>query len=179
MNTSRKYILIASTLAAVLAAALAWSWEYFEDQRSAAFAAAEETESCRRLADQIAAQRRSAVANTPELVRQLELTRRIAHAAVDAHLPARVLDRIENDPPRHAADGAYLEKPTRIVLRGVTLRQLVTLLHAVGRPAEGVRVERIHLSAPSESPESQAWSAEATLLQILPDQPDRPTGPQR
>jgi len=167
MIDARKFLLVGSAILLGALAAIGASWARLEDARSRSLAATDKLAECQRLADEIKQLRGGAIATAGEPARELELTRQIAQAVSDAGLPASSLDRIEHDAPRHSATGAYLEKPTRILIRGITLRQFITLLHALDRPADGLRIDRLHLTAPQDATDSKTWTAEAMLLHTV------------
>ena len=170
MMERRRQILIGSGLIACLLAATFWGWGYLADQRAAALAAEDETADCRAMAGEIGRFRARSASVRSEPARQLDLTRRIARAAAVAGMSAHSLDRIEHDPPRRSPDGASSERPTRVLLRGATLRQTVAMLENLKEPAggDGLRVGRLHLTAPDDSTvAAEAWDVEATLVQTV------------
>lgn len=147
-----------------IVALMGWSYNWLDDQRSGALAAIAEADTCDQLARDGMNLRRHGATVASEPARQVELNRQIAQAAQDAGLPVRNLERIEHDAPRRAAESAdLLERPTRFSIRQTTLRQLASMLQSLDRPADGMRITRIHLAAPDDASDTSTWTAEATL----------------
>jgi hypothetical protein len=65
------------------------------------------------------------------------------------------------------AHGPLLERPTVVQLRGVTLRQLFTFLHATATGRSRLGLKQIRLSAPAAADTGDKWSVEATLAQLV------------
>lgn len=163
MSWPRTHWFIAVSVPVVLLAAAAWSVNYMEDNRSAAAEASLEADACRQLATQIQRLRNEHHGQTASAARP-DLTARITRAAAGAGLAAAALDRIDPDPDRHSAAGNFIESPTRVVIRQATLRQLINFFHALDDSGQGLRVERIHLTTPTEDADDGAWTAEATIV---------------
>lgn len=172
MTESKTRIAICLLAAAVLVAGLTWSVEYLDDRRAAAAAAVRQCADCQRLAAQIEERRSDARASGSPAISQSDLAGEIDSAAKAAGLSARSLDRIDHDADRHSASGDSVQRPTRIVLRRVTVRQAMTFLHKLSRPADALGVERIHLTAADQPAGEELWTCEATVLSAVP-----PTAP--
>lgn len=156
------------TLAVVGLAALAiWSGARLRSARQAALAAAEDVAACQQIAARIAVLRdRPAVAGVQERA-SAETATRVERAAAAAHITAsRSLVSISPEPPRRLGETAYKEAPTQVLLRDVTLRQLVTFLSAVCGEGSGLRPKLLRLSAP-RAEAVDTWSAEVTLCDLI------------
>lgn len=179
MNVERRHWIVgAAGLLAVVSLA-AWSYNYLDDRRSDAIASMAEAQTCEQLARDIASlRRRGAATLASEPARRVELNRQIAQAAADGGLPARSVERIEHDPPRHVgASGNLLERPTRIAIGRTTLRQFAAMLEALDHPAEGICVTHVHLIAPDDANDSGTWTAEATLTDAVSATANGPAAP--
>ncbi|MGA2230837.1 MAG: hypothetical protein ABSH22_08050 [Tepidisphaeraceae bacterium] len=143
----------------------AWAWEYLDDQRSAAAAAAVELADCRDLGRRIVASRLNAVTTA----RPADLTTAISTAAMSSGLAPESLDHIDPSSARRAADGSGSEKQIDLSIRQGTLGQIVTFAHALSVAPLSLCVERLRLT-PSPS-DGGGWGAEMTLT--CPDTDDR------
>jgi hypothetical protein len=136
-----------------------------ESRRAATDAAASLAE-CRRLASRIGAQRGAsspaAVGREPQ---QADVVRRIESAAKSADVPPGAIERIEPLAARRVGDSPAREKPTAVMLRGVTLRQTFTFLHAIAGSGTrgGLQLRQVHLAAPNPDEAGDAWSVEGTV----------------
>ena len=179
MSSRARQILIAVLLIGVTGWAVAWSWGYLADARDAAVSARQELQSCESLSRRIELLRAGKSDNRAEPQRQIELSRQISQAAADAGLSTQIT-RISHEAPRRAANSNFVEKPTRIELARATLKQVIVFLHALDRPTAGLRIERLHLLASSDSPDAGTWTVDATLVHTQPDDSRKnASGPQR
>ena len=96
-----------------------------------------------------------------------ELTRRIEAAARAASIGAESLYRIEPEPARRTADGPYLEKPTRVELRGIGLAPLLDFLETLGGEPGELTVTSLRLQAPHSERLGDTWDVEATLTYLI------------
>lgn len=143
-----------------------WAYTHMADRRDEAAAAIADANRSRGLASSIRSLRGKAiVAGGPEAA---DLTPRLEAAADAVGLTEGSVIRITPEQPRRSANADYLERPTQIALRNVTMRQFVTLLHAVSGETPGLSVQSLRLAAPREpSGETERWTAEATLTQQI------------
>ena len=166
MKLRRLDMTIGVAAAATLAATI-WSWTVLDERRRAEGRTAEDLAACAALAAQIEALRaRPRVAGSDEPPDR-ELAGRVERAAERVGISRDRVALVDPAPARRVADSAYKEKPTRIELRGVTLRQLVTLLHRVAAEREGLRVKRLRAVAPHGEEVGDCWNAEATLSHLI------------
>lgn len=151
----------------------AWSYARLSGSHNAAFRAAEQTADCRQWASSIESFRdRPATVPSGE-PQAMEVTGRIARAARDIGLHDGDIDRIDPRPPYHFGETAYELHPTELLLRGVTMRQLVSLLHAMDAQVPGapdqlpLQVKNLRLSAPDTASDRERWTAHVTLFQLV------------
>jgi hypothetical protein len=152
--------LMAGTIAVALLAGLGWSYARLSDSRASESAARQDLVDCRQLVDRIELLRQQpAVAGATEL-KAADLSRRIEQAARAAHFADGSILRIEPEPARRVGETNYLEVPTQLQLRRVTLQQVFTFLHALGGE---LAVHDIRLTAPRGEETGDRWTVEATL----------------
>ena len=161
---NRRTVWLALAVVAIGLAAL-WGYGRLVASRDRAAAAAAELADCRGFADAIVAARR-----TPSLAAsdepQTELNRRIERAAKAAKLPGGAVAKIGAE--RQARlDPQTVRRSRQVDLRGVTLRQAMTFLHALTAADPGLTVADLRLTAPLDGgtggDAGDRWAVEANL----------------
>jgi len=168
----RTAILLTALLAGLAATALA-GLHHLNRQRAAALTARGDLLECRRLAaDLERLMARPALAADRERL-AAETTRLIEAAAKEAGLAPAGLLRIIPAPPQRVGDSVYKEKPTQIILKNATMRQIVGLIHSLAAGQEGLTARSIRLTAvPPQPPAvSELWDAEITVSYLIYDPP--------
>jgi uncharacterized membrane protein len=169
--TRRKFILLA-LLAATLCAAVGLAYGRFSQARDQAVAAVADLEDCARCAEKIESCR-----NRPNLASDhqkldAETNGIVERAAKGAGVDTQRLLRISPEPPQRFLDTAYKEKPTQVVLKDVTLQQLVTILYNL-TGEHGLAAKSLRISAPQAEDATGQWSAELVVTYLIYD-PQRP-----
>jgi len=180
MNARRR--ILAVCLAAALIAAALQAYGFMADRREAAIKARADMERCGRIAAIIEALRaRPAVACEAERL-AAETTGLTERAARSAGIAPGSLVRITPAPPRRVGESVYKEKPTQVLLKNVTLRQLVTMVHALGEADAGLQANSIRLTSPGRDDDGLPltrgvkgglWTAEVVLTYLIYDPPPR------
>lgn len=169
-NVSRSQLTWIGALAA-LACLGAWSRSQLAAGRQAAQAAAEDLAECQRLADEITRLGTRPQKASLEARSATELAKLVEQSAQAAALPQQALVQIDPQPARRVGETAYREQATRLELRDVTLRQLVTFLHGLSHDDLGMEVSDLRLRAPrddkSVQPTDETWTAEVTLTHLI------------
>jgi hypothetical protein len=163
---SRRLILATLILFALAAADLVCYWEFSESQ-SYAFRAIHDADKCGQMAARIILLRSKptlagAVEQAPE-----ELARRIESTANALGIEGDNLASIEPDPAVRVADTSYLEKPTTVQLRQVTLAQLIDLLCGISESGQNLQIKALRLTSPPHEDEGGRWSAELTVTYLI------------
>jgi hypothetical protein len=78
--------------------------------------------------------------------------------------------------PVRVADSAYLEKPTTVQLRTVSLSQLVDFLCQLSGGENGPQVKALRLTTPHLTEDDNRWSVELTLTYLIYSPPPREPG---
>ena len=185
---SRRTLPLLSLPLLAVAGVNAWCWSTLQSSRQSATDAERDVASCRQLADDIVRLRkRPAIAGSREM-ELTELSKRMEEAARAAQVPAGGLVRISPEAARRldragggsgyggAADVPYLEKPTTVLLSGVTLPQLAAFMYAVGTGPSALDVPSLRLSAPRDEEAGDRWSAEVEFSYLIYAPPDEPNG---
>jgi hypothetical protein len=167
---TKRVLTLLLALAVVLLLATVWGYRYMEEQRLAAAKAESDLADCRIAAGDIR-QCRDKPAQAAERERGPgEMNALIEKAAQASGITvADSLDRITPQSPRPVPDTVYREQPTGVVLRKVTLRQLVPFLHSLLTSGTGLRAKSIHLSAPREEELGDRWTADLLLSYLIYD----------
>lgn len=126
----RPVVLLLGLLVVSLLAA-GWAYQQLSVQYDAARAAASDWSHAEHVGEQIRQLRlRPVIAGEQEL-QQAELAKRIESAARGAQMSSTQVVRIWPETARRVGQTSYKEKPTQLLLRSMTLRQLVTFLQAL------------------------------------------------
>ena len=159
--------------AAVLAG---WSILRLDEARDAAVREAETLRDIEAFAVQIADYQRAPRAVSDRELESTLLARLIEHAADQAGVPRRALDRIWPQPPRRVADTPYQRAATQLLLRDVTLPQAARFLAGLATASTPLSIDSLRLSAPRSASgpgtdgtgdaEPETWTLEATVSQM-------------
>ena len=165
MSRARPQIVVPALLL-ILLVSVGWSYTIYADARGgASSAAADEAESARLVGRIEQLRQRPAVAGTREL-RVTELTARVEEAAAKAGCPEGSIVRIDPEGARRVEDSAYVEKPTQVLVRGVTMQQALTFLHSLAAGDGGLRLKSTRLATvPGE--EGDRWQVECTWAYVV------------
>lgn len=168
MTPQKRRAIMMGVMVVMLIIAAAWNINWLVQRRSAAHAAAADLAQCRRIVQDIAALRtQPAVASTDDtVVQEQALAQRIRDASVQAQLSGPWLQGVDHRPARRVGDTPYLRKPAVIVMRGVSLRQLATLLYHLTDGSE-LNVSDLRLRTPPGDLVGGTWNAEATLTYLI------------
>ena len=165
----RSRLVLVVTLVALLTATAAWSYGLMVSGQGEAAAAEADLVECQRLAGEIRqSSARPALAAERERLAS-EITGLVERAAQAAGITPDSLGRIAPEPPRRLGDSVYREKPTQVLLRKVTLRQVVTFVHSLLSSDPGLRAPSIRLTAPHEGEAADRWAAEVAVTYLIYD----------
>lgn len=105
-----------------------------------------------------------------------ETTGRIEQAARQAGISASGLAHINPQSPQRLGDSPYKQKPTQVILKNVTLEQLVKMAHTLGAQADSLLPKSLRVTAPRNADTGGFWNAELVLTYLIYDPPelDRP-----
>lgn len=164
---NRRKAILLSVLAACLVAVSYYSYDNMISCKEAALASANDLIVCGEMAKSIEQyMQRPALASEHELL-ATQTNSLIEKAAVDAGISKRSLIRITPEPARRIEDSSYKDKPSQILLREVTLKQMVPFVHNLldaGLNAKGIRLV-------SQKPEDSGpmWTMEITMSYLVYD----------
>lgn len=171
MIASRKFTVGFGLLLAAGLLSVGCSFLALRKNQERAMKAKAELIQCQSLAARIIALNdRPAVAGPTELLAN-EITQKIEQAAQKAQIDANQIVRIWPEPTRRIGNSVYKEKNTRVLLRHVTLPQLLPFLHAFNASDAALRVMSARISAPRDQQVGDLWILEATLTQLVYDPP--------
>jgi hypothetical protein len=166
VNHKRLIALLMILTFGLLAANGYGGWALMQARSNADIAIADAAR-CRSLSNQIVALKtKPTIAGTREQAQE-ELTARIEAAAKIFGITGDNLASITPEPAQRLADSVYLEKPTTIQLRQVTLAQVAGLLCRLATDGTGLRIKSLRLSAPPQSGNTDVWSAETTITYLI------------
>jgi hypothetical protein len=172
LRGNRRPLALLSIAIALLLFVAVWSYGVLASSRQAALDASADLSTCMKLAGRIQASK-----NKPSLIgthdlQATELTKRIEGAATRAGIPAERLVRVWPEQARRVGNSPHKETPTQALLRGVSIQQAVTLLHALSSGEEnvdsgGLQVRSLRFIAPREGERSEGWTVETTVSYLV------------
>ncbi len=167
MTQTHKNLILLGAIGIGLLWLTAWSYATLAASHEAAVAATDDRAVCQRLTSGIQQLRqgRSASGSQPQQLN--ELVRHLERAAASAQIPIASLMRIWPQPDRRVGKSTYVQKATQVLLHSVTLKQIVTFLHAATGADQGLRVGDVRLTAPQGSDSGSAWNAEITVAYLV------------
>jgi type II secretory pathway component PulM len=166
MSPSRRKSVLAGLLLVLLAGAAFWSLDWMSQCRQGAAQAAADLLQSRALAAGIAALASRPTVAASQPISANDLGRKIQASAGQAGLGESAIREISPQPQRRVGDSAYVQKPTAMNIRGVTLTQLATFLyHLTLEP--GLTVSELRLRAPRGEAAADAWDAEVTVSCVV------------
>lgn len=156
-------------LVALLCLVAGWSHRLMARGRRLAVSAAQDTIECERLAATIERMAvRPQVAIDRERRRQ-ETTGVIEGSARSAGIPDDRLIRIAPQAPQRVGDSVYKAKPTQVLLKNITLKQLVGFSHGLLTSGQGLGVKSIRLRAARPNDPADRWDAEIVATYLIYD----------
>jgi len=158
--------LMAGTIGIALLAVVGWSASELADSRAEESAARQELVDCQERITRIESLRQRPAIAGAATIGIAALSQRIEQAALLANFAQGSILRIEPQTARRVGDTNYLEVPTQLQLRQLTLEQVSTFLHAVCSQS-GLNLRDIRLSAPRGQETGDRWTVEATLIDTL------------
>ncbi|MEZ6192073.1 MAG: hypothetical protein R3C45_12415 [Phycisphaerales bacterium] len=164
--TKRETVLVVGAIVALM---LVMLWSY--SRLNAAYTRANEDGGAWAQSDALARQIQ-ALRDQPTLaddhaLQKDDMTRRIANAAAAASLEEKRLIAIEHQTARRIGRSAYLEEPTRLTFKDVTLRQVLTTLDALTNDDSRMHVSRLRLTAPRQDTSTESWTVDATVTYLI------------
>lgn len=174
----RQIVIFGGLLVIVLVAADLCSYWVMTIAKDEASIGLRDAAVCQRLADQIVVLKtKPAIANTAEEAQET-LSARIESIANRFGITGDNLASIDPAPAIRVADTVYLEKPTVVQFRQITLTQLINLLCQLSGDGNGLQIKALRLSTPPQSQNNASWSAELTVTYLIysPPQEQRASG---
>ena len=169
----RRVPLAVGVLVALLLLTVLYTWGRLAARRAGAVLADADLKECGWMASEIERiGRRPLFASEQERVTE-ETTALVERAAKSAGIDAVKLLRITPGTPQRIGDTAYKEKPTRVLLKDVTLEQLTKLLHMMASSPQVLHPKSIRLSTPNREDTGNLWGAEVEVTYLIYD-PLRP-----
>ncbi|HOF17630.1 MAG TPA: hypothetical protein PK082_01880 [Phycisphaerae bacterium] len=148
---------------------VAWSYSRYCRLRAAAAAGQADLRDCAQMASRIEKlSRRPTLASDHEKL-ATETTRLIEEAAKSAGISGDRLIRISPESPARLGETPYKEKPTGVLLKNVTLKQIVEFVHALLSGEHGLNAKSIRIAAPREQDTGEEWTAEIVLTYLVYD----------
>jgi hypothetical protein len=165
MTPEKRQMVLMGLMLAMLAVAAVWAVDAMASSRRAAEADAADLAVCRDLAAELAALRKQPAVASSEAIDVQQLGDRIQAASQQAGLASQ-LEGVFPQSPRRMGDSPYVQKPTSLSLRGVTLGQLATFVFQLTSDG-ALNVRDLRLRSRTGDPDDSLWDAEATLTYLI------------
>jgi hypothetical protein len=146
-----------------------YTWGHLAAKRAGAMLADAELRECDRTASEIQRiSRRPQLASEQERMSE-ETTGLIERVAKAAGIDVKSILRITPGSPQRIGDTVYKEKPTRILLKDVTLEQLTKLMHTLASSPQALQPKSVRLSTPNREDTGNLWGAEIEVTYLIYD----------
>lgn len=153
-------------IAAALLVGLWWSHGYYAAQRERAEYNAEELADCRLQAGRIRQLGSRVVRMEDTDSTSREFNRLADQASASAGVPRQNIGNITPTPPRRLGETSYQERPVVMLLRQVSIEQLVRFLNELTSGNGGLQVRELLFTTPPTSGGNQ-WNVQVTISYLI------------
>lgn len=169
MKTKRRTLWGMACLGGLLIAAVLYSLIQLDRVRDEAGRAQVQHDTVAQAIDEI-----NTLGGKPEIAaadteRSAQLSRHIEATAAQVGIDSDLIERVQSQPPRRIDGGPYLRQPTQVLLRQVTLLQLLALLNDLDATGQTLQVDDLRLIAPHNQLVGDHWRAEFTVSYLVYD----------
>jgi hypothetical protein len=164
-------LLYGTVIAAAMVAALLWCAGGLVDAREQATRARADLGVCRQLAARIGQLDRLPRSQSAGPVDPSDLYQHGQQALQQLGVSPDHLVQIAPQTPERLGETAYKQVPTQLLVRDLTLRQLVGFLLAMTSEPSTMSVRSLRLYAPRDSDGGAQWTAELTLSYLVYEPP--------
>lgn len=160
---NRRLIVLVTLLAVLLGGIAAWSSSYLAGERDRALEAEKNLQQAQQMVQQI-----QQLNKQPAVVREREQlqTETIALVESAARLAGISVSNYAHEKPRRVGDTAYKEASIQIMLRKVTMRQLVQMVHRL-MASTALQARSVRLSAPRQDQVGDQWNVDLVLSYLI------------
>ena len=166
MTPRRRQALAIAVMLAILIGGAAWSVDWMLGRRQAALRASGDLAACQELARAIESLRQKPRVAATEAMGAGELGQRIQAASRQANMGEAAIEGIYPQPPHRLGESPYVQKPTALALRGVSLPQLAAFLYHLSADG-GLSVRDLRLRSPRSDAAQDTWDAEVTVTVLV------------
>ena len=164
---NRRQSILPGILTVCMMLVCSYSYDSMSTCKNAALTSANDLVLCRGMATSIKEyMQQPALASEHELL-TAQTNSLIEKAVVDAGISKRCLIRITPEPARRLDDSSYKDKPSQVLLREVTLKQMVPFIHNL--LSAGLNARAIRLVSPKPEDTGPLWTAEITMSYLVYD----------
>jgi len=171
-----RLIFKAAVAIAAIAVAIGWSAIYWANANSRYRSSGVDLSTWRNARDQIENLRQQLSRSGSSASAQDQMTKTIELAADRSSIPRAQIAHVWPESPHAMGESSLQEQPTEVLLRQVTMRQLVTFLHGVLEQDPTFHVRTIRLSKPPHDDAAESWTVEVVIAAII-DQPQSSISP--
>ncbi|MBN1941694.1 MAG: hypothetical protein JW849_00200 [Phycisphaerae bacterium] len=164
---NRRKAILLGVLGGCLAAVGYYSYDNMISCRKAALASANDITICRKMAGSMEQYMHQPMLASEHELLATQTNGLIEKAATQAGISKRNLIRITPEPARRIEDSPYKDKPSHILLRDVTLKQMVPFIHNL--LSAGLHARAIRLASPKPEDTGSLWTMEITMSYLVYD----------
>lgn len=164
---ARRFIILALATSALLGITLLWCHNHFKQEKIAAQQAVEDRQRCQELVRDLMNIRSKPALAAEKEKGNTQTIRDVEQAAENAGIPHQCLLRITPEPSQRIGESVYQEKPTRILLRNVSLQQIAIFIHSLMINPQPLHAKSMRISAPRADDTGNNWDAELVLTYLL------------
>lgn len=169
MNPPKRQIVLFGVMVAMLAIVVVWCAMNMLGQKGKAQREANSLAQAKQIAERVEVLRQHQAVASPGgdwQQQEQELAQRISDAAAKARINIDWQKRIEYKRARRVADTPYMRKPVVVYTEGLTMDQLVALLHHLTYDSPLI-VSELDLKTPRGGNPGNRWDANITLSYLI------------
>lgn len=167
--TNRENNLLRIVIVALPLILIGWSYSFLASQKQRAVNAKKNLNRCDQILKNIEVLKQKPQMASSQESLSSETTGLIERAASTAEIRAGSILRITPQPPRRIPKTAYKEKPTSVVLKGITLKQFVIMINSLDKSASNLNLKSVIFTPPNIKDTGRNWNVEFVLSYLIFD----------
>ncbi len=169
-------LVLAGVCVVVLMVLSLWIYGRMARSITAATDSIDQWTQCDVLASQIQTLRTQPSMADDRVMQDSDMTRRIAQAAAKSSFNTQKIVSTTYPDAHRIGRTPYLEKPTELQIRKVTLKQTLDLLYALTGGGSQLSVTQLQFTTPHEESDRQLWTVMTTVSYLIYEPPTKNTG---
>jgi len=167
MNNRKFYIYVLLGVSMLVSVLLSYS--FMAGRKTAASRTQNDLQKCGQIVEQMQTlQQKPRLASDHER-HSSETTSLIERAAGAGGISSGSIKQITPQQPGRIKKTSYKEKPTSVIMTGITLRQLVTMAQSLSGDDGNLSLKSIKMTAPDANDTGDKWDVELVLVYLIYD----------